>query len=297
MRVAVVATAGPVDQIRLERGCGVLRALGLDPLLGPSVLGGTHDYLAAPDERRAADFTQAWCDPQTEAVICARGGYGSARILPLLDWAGLAVATAAEAAAGRAPKPFVGASDVTALHHALATHLGVRTLYGPMPGGPILGLPEPDPESVGALAAALLHPEWPVELGGGTGLVPGRAEGVTVGGTLALICSLAGTPEFRSAAGGIAVLEDVGEAPYAIDRMLTQLISSGWLTGIRGIACGSWEKCGTPEHVTEVLLDRLGGLGVPVVIGLPFGHGPVQLTVPLGAPAVLDATAGVLRVG
>ncbi len=119
----------------------------------------------------------------------------------------------------------------------------------------------------------------------------------TVGGTLSLLCSLAGTPDAGSARGAIAVLEDVGEAPYRIDRMLTQLLATGWLSGAVGVACGSWTDCGSREQVRAVLLDRLSGLGVPIVADLPFGHGPVQATVPLGVPAVLDPAAGTLRIG
>lgn len=289
-RVAIVAPAGPIGAERLARGCDLLRSLGLEPVVARHVLGPATGYLAAGDRQRAADLEEAWLDPGIHAVLCARGGYGSARLLELVDWAKLA-----EATAGRPAKPFVGSSDITVLHQAFALRLGVRTCFGPVVAGTILGEPDPCPRTVDSLAAALFRPDDPVELTGGTCLVPGTAGGVLSGGTLAMICSMAGSPEFRSAAGAVVVLEDVRESPYKIDRMLTQLIRSGWFDGVRAVACGSWTACGGVEQVNDVLLDRLAGLEVPVVTGLDFGHGPTQLTVPLGRYAELDATAGVLR--
>ncbi|MGW1915406.1 S66 peptidase family protein [Streptomyces sp. NPDC002076] len=290
MTVGVVAPAGPVNEERLKHGCAVLRSMGLDVRLGQYVLGrGEHGHLAARDRDRAADLRDAWCDPNIDAVFCALGGYGSSRILGLMDWAELRRAT------GPGPaKPLIGSSDITALHQAFATHLGVQTFYGPTVAGPVLGTAEPDEESLRGLRSALFGPLDEVSLSGGHGLVPGVAEGVTVGGNLAMLCSTAGTREFRPAADGIAVLEDVGEAPYRIDRMLTQLLAVGWFDGVRGVACGSWERCGNPERVLSVVAERLRPLGVPIVVDLPFGHGPVQLTVPLGAHAVLDAGSGTL---
>ncbi|MBS2534474.1 LD-carboxypeptidase [Catenulispora sp. NF23] len=292
-RVAVIAPAGPVRPERLEHGCALLRGLDLEPVLGRHLLGPVSGYLAAEDRQRAADLEEAWTDPDIHAVLCAHGGYGSVRMLDLLDWDRMA-----RAAGGRPTraKPFVGSSDVTALHRAFALRLGVRTHYGPVVAGPILGAPDPCPVTVRSFAGALFSPEEPVELSGGRCVVPGRGEGTTLGGTLSLICSLAGARESGSAAGAVVLLEDVKEGPYRIDRMLTQLVRSGWFAGARAIACGSWEACGPAEEIDAILADRLGGLGVPVVTGLPFGHGPTQSTVPLGAHAVLDAVSGVLRV-
>jgi muramoyltetrapeptide carboxypeptidase len=296
MHLAVVAPSGWLDAERLERGCTLLRRLGFTVSIGAHVLD-RHDngYLAGADVDRAADLQAAWCDPGVDAVLCARGGYGAVRLLDLLDW------RAMRAAVGDGPaKPFVGSSDVTALHQAFAHHLGVSTLYGPTVAGPILGLPNPDPATVNGLLAALLKPGLTVT--GGRPLVPAlphpdQVKGVTVGGTLAMVCALLGTPEAGHADGAIVLLEDVGEAPYRIDRMLTQLLRSGWLDGVAGIACGSWHGCGDPTRIEAVLRERLGVLAVPVLVDLPFGHGKVQATVPLGASAVLDSDAGSLTFG
>lgn len=290
-RVAVIAPAGPVRPERLEHGCALLRELGLEPVLGRHLLGPVRGYLAADDAQRAADLEEAWTDPDIRAVLCAHGGYGSVRLLDLLDWERLG-----EAATSQEAKPLIGSSDITALHQAFARRLGVRTFYGPVVAGPILGEPDPCPLTVRSYAEALFSPGAPIELSAGTCIVPGTAKGVTTGGTLTLICSLAGGPESRPATGAVVVLEDVKESPYRLDRMLTQLVRAGWFAGARAVACGSWEACGPAEQIEAILFDRLGGLGIPVVTGLPFGHGPTQQTVPLGARAELDATAGVLRV-
>jgi len=289
--VRVVAPSGPVDALRLERGCAVLRGLGLEVSGAPHVAGRTAlpylPYLAAPDAARAADLEQAWLDPGVDAVWAAKGGYGAARTIAHLDWAALRAAAVI--------KPLVGSSDSTALLAAFGARLGVATWFGPTVAGPVLGAAEPDATSVAALCRALLAPRAPVTIGGGHALLAGApANGLTRGGTLSMLCSLAGTPDLRSARGAIVVLEDVSEAPYRIDRLLTQLLATGWLDGAAGVACGSWTGCGPPADVEAVLVDRLARLGVPVVAGLPFGHGPVQATVPLGVPAVLDAAAGSL---
>ncbi|MGH3343941.1 MAG: S66 peptidase family protein [Carbonactinosporaceae bacterium] len=284
-RVAVVAPSGPVDAGLLEAGCAALRSWGLEVCVTPHARD-TRGYLAGRDADRAADFVQAWCDPEVAGVLCARGGYGVQRVIDLLDWDALADAT-------RDPdtvKAFAGASDVTALHEALAARLEVATFFGPMVATHCFASHEPSRE---ALRRAL-HGERPTLRG--RALVGGTATGVTVGGTASMLASSAGTWSSRPAGGGIAILEDVAEEPYRLDRILTQLLRSCYFEGVAGIALGSWVGCGSPENVQQVILDRLGGLGVPVLADLGFGHGSSQLTVPLGVAAHLDADAGALSV-
>jgi muramoyltetrapeptide carboxypeptidase len=220
-------------------------------------------------------------------VVCARGGYGAVRLLEHLDWGALAAA---------APKVLVGASDVTVLHEAFGRRLGVVTLFGPMPATEVLAgassAADRDQVSADQLRATLfgaqpvLATDHPVEL------VAGRARGTLVGGTLTLLAATLGTPYAGTAAGGIAVLEDVGEAPYRLDRLATQLLQAGWLDGVRGVVLGTLTRCG--EGALDVLHERLGRLGVPVLAGFPVGHGPTQLTLPLGVEATLDTGAGTL---
>ncbi|MFJ6521717.1 LD-carboxypeptidase [Streptomyces filamentosus] len=286
-RIAVVAPSGPVPEERLRPGLDLLRGWGLEPVVAPHVLDAhpALGHLAGADAARARDLTEAYADPAVAAVICARGGYGAQRMVDLVDWA-------AVRAAG--PKPFVGYSDVTALHEAFAVRAGFATLHGPMIATAAF-LTEPRTRE--SLRATLFEPETVRAPGAATAraLVPGRASGVTLGGCASLLAADLGTPHARpSARGGLLLLEDVGEEPYRLDRIFTQLLRSGWLDGVAGIVLGSWEECGPYEEVRALLADRFGGLGVPVLEGLGFGHDPAAPTVPLGVPAVLDADAGTL---
>ena len=352
-RVVVVAPSGGGDPELLAEGCRVLAGWGLDVQIGPHALASHLDlgYLAGSDADRALDLQQAWLDPQIDAVLCARGGYGAQRVADRLDWAAMAAAP---------PKIFAGFSDITALHEAFALRLGVATLHAPN----IWGRGFTDfPAAQQGLRQALFDPDCPDarvlacdsgagdsaaggsaaggsaagDAGAGPGIVTGRASGVTAGGNLSLIAAGLGTPDGRQAprfrgragpspaaagatgppaapgdlaalsavngqssagpggfAGCILLLEDVREECYRLDRMLTQLLRSGALDGVAGVALGTWTGCGPPDAVRRVMQDRLGGLGVPVAWGLGFGHASPQPTIPLGVPAELDAGAGTL---
>lgn len=284
-KVAVVAPSGRLPADRLEAGLDILRGWDLDPVVAPHVLDQHREleYLAGTDASRARDLQDAWCDPTVSAVLCARGGYGVQRMVDLLDW---------DAMRAAAPKVFVGYSDITALHEAFAVRAGVSTLHGPMVAALTFLKDAATQES---LRATLFEPETVGTLGLDTAgaLVPGRAHGTTLGGCVSLLAADLGTPHARpSAAGGLLLIEDIEEEPYRLDRILTQLLRSGWLDGVAGVALGSWAGCGPYEAVRTLMLDRLGALGVPVVEELGFGHGPTNLTVPLGVPAVLDASTG-----
>lgn len=281
-RVAVVAPSGPVPEERLEAGLDILRGWDLDPVVGPHVLD-VHPqfgYLAGSDEARARDLEEAWCDPSVDALICARGGYGVQRMVELVDWAAMRAA---------GPKVFVGYSDITALHEAFAVRLGLSTLHGPMVA--TLSFLK-DARTQESLRATLFDPDSVMTVGLETAgvMVPGRARGITLGGCVSLLAADLGTPYGRAGAGGgLLLIEDIGEEAYRLDRILTQLLRSGWLDGVAGVALGSWEDCGPYEQEVRTLLyDRLGPLGVPVVDELGFGHCATALTMPLGVPAVLD---------
>jgi muramoyltetrapeptide carboxypeptidase len=284
-RVAVVSPSGPVPMDRLDTGSDILREWGLDVVFGKHVLD-VHDrlgYLAGADADRAADLQQAWLDPSIAAVLCARGGYGAQRMVDLLDWDAMRTVQ---------PKVFAGFSDITALHEAFATQLGVATLHAPMVGARPFGTDEPSTEH---LRRILFEPGTTLTLHSSTAemLAPGVARGMTCGGNVSLLPADLGTPTGRdSAAGAILLLEDVEEDLYRLDRIFTQLQRSGWLEGVAGVAFGSFHDC--EDGVRDLVLDRFGELGVPMVWELGFGHGPTSLTVPLGLPAVLDADAATL---
>jgi muramoyltetrapeptide carboxypeptidase len=274
----------PAD--RLEAELEVLRSWGLEVRELPGVrrrLEGL-GYLSATDVSRAADLMAAWGDPDVAAVVAARGGYGVQRIVDLLDW---------EALAAAGPKVLLGFSDLTALHQAFGRRLGVSTLHGPN----VSGLGSGDEESREHLRRTLFSPADALVLipEPGRTLVGGRAEGVLVGGNIAVLAADVGTPTSLPAAGCVAVLEDVGEEPYRLDRLLTQLLRSGWFDEVRGVVLGGFTGCGDDDVVRRLLEDRLGGLGVPVLLGAPLGHAEPNLAVPFGVPALLDADAGTLE--
>ncbi len=286
-RVAVVAPSGPVPKDRLDAGCAILRSWGLDVIVMPHVLSvhPSFEYLAGTDEERAADLQEAWCDPSVAGVICARGGYGVQRLSSLLDWAAMAAVQ---------PKVFVGYSDITALHSAFARLLGVATLHGPMTGAEAFVTSPSTADGLrsmlfdGAAGTVLTSPS-------ARALVPGVASGVTVGGCLALLAGEIGTPTaLPSAAGALVLLEDVGEKAYRLDGFLTHLLRTGWLDGVAGFALGSWHDC---DPVEELVLDRLGGLGVPIVDGARLRPRPVEHHSPAGRAGDAGRVGGHADVG
>lgn len=288
-RVHIVAPAGPVPAQLLDAGIAELTAWGLRVSVAEHVRS-THPtlpYLAGADVDRAADLCQAWCDPDIDAVLCARGGYGCLRMLDLLDWTAMA---------GARPKLFAGSSDITALHHAFGTRLGLPTLLSPMPATRTF---VEDSIARERFRAQLFAPESaPVITSDEAGpVVSGVASGPTFGGNASLLCSLLGAADaVPPPTGSILLLEDVTEEPYRLDRIISQLRRGGWLDSVAGVGLGSWTDCGDPAQVRATLTDLLGDLDVPVAWGLGFGHCPAQATVPLGVPAILDADAGTLTV-
>ncbi len=285
-RVALVAPAGPVAPKFLAKGIKQLESWGLQVEVGKHVLDRhpTLPYLAGLDSDRAADLQAAWCDPHVDAVWCVRGGYGCLRMVDLLDWDAMAQAS---------PKVFLGSSDVTVLHTAMAKYLDVVTLFAPMVA--TSGFVE-DAEAREHARRVLFTPEDAQVLTGPASatMVHGTARGVVVGGNSSLLSAQLGAPGANAPDGVILLLEDVTEDPYRLDGIFTALLRAGWFTGVNGIALGSWTECGPPHEVEAVLTDLIGSLGIPTIWELGFGHCAGQLTVPLGAEAELDADNGTL---
>jgi len=295
--IGIVAPSGPVPADQLEAGLKRLHAWGYRTALGGAVLD-RRGYLAGTDDERAADFNRLWADPAVEAVICARGGYGAMRVLERIDWDLIR----------RHPKFFCGFSDITALHLAMAREAGLVTFHGPM----VAAFGAAEEYNAAGLRRALQEPgplgeiPWPDPGEEGTPrpltVRPGVAEGRLAGGNLSLIVSLLGTrwePDFT---GCIVLLEDLDEAPYRVDRMLTQLLLAGKLQRAAGILFGDSPTCwhGPPGRpsltLPEVLDDLMAPLGVPVLYGFPCGHGPHRATLPLGVQVRLDADHATLAV-
>jgi muramoyltetrapeptide carboxypeptidase len=285
-RVAVLSVSSPADPATLPLGLDALRFAGLEPVVYPSAqdTGSTRSYLAGDDSLRAGDLRQALTDPGIAGIIFATGGSGSQRTLEALDWDGME---------SLPPKVLAGYSDVTAILEAVAARLGWASLHSPMvsSAGPAAHY------SFSSMLRTLMHPERATLLSyqDAVTVAGGTARGVTLGGNLSLLVSSLGTDTSRPARGGILLVEDESEEDYRIDRMLTQLRRSGYLDGVAGIICGTWHGCGDPGVIEPILTERLGDLGVPMIVWADIGHGGRFQTFPVGIAAELDASARTLR--
>ncbi|MFZ5816048.1 MAG: S66 peptidase family protein [Bacillota bacterium] len=295
--IGIVAPSSPVDPAALAEGIARLQAFGYRVLVGEHVLD-QKGHLAGEDAARAADFNRIWANPEVEAVLCARGGYGAMRMLEQIDWE----------LVRRHPKFFCGFSDVTALHLAMAKEADLVTFHGPM----VAAFGEALVYNAEGLLRAMQEREplgeiaWPAPIDGQpprpVTLRPGVAEGRLMGGNLSLLVSLIGTRWEPDLDGSILLLEEVDEPPYRVDRMLTQLRLAGKLQGVRGVLFGDSPSCltrsdGRPSHhLHEVLGELLGDLSVPLLYGFPCGHTAYRATLPLGVRVRLDAAAGSLTI-
>lgn len=289
--IGLVAPSGRVsDSERVDRAAQALEGLGFAVRVYPSCRAG-YGYLAGSDEERAADLNAAFVDDAIDGIVCIKGGYGAPRILDRIDYASIA----------RHPKLFVGYSDITAIHTALLNRCGLATIHGPMPSSDML--PEFD-EFSKARWLELLAGEGavgrlprPTGVSAPKALIPGRARGILVGGNLSLVAATMGTPYQIQTGGRVLFLEDIDEAPYRIDRMLTTLRLAGVFDECAGVVLGNWNKCeADPDRpsldLEEVFRDTLCGAGKPVLAGLAAGHCSPSLSLPLGTMVELDAESG-----
>ena len=264
-----------------------LHKLGYRTKLAPSATA-SWGYFAGTDSQRASDINAMFADDEVQAILCLRGGYGAQRVLDRLDYAMIA---------GH-PKLFIGYSDITALHTALGQRSGIVTIHGPM----LTSFRQAAADyTAGQFTQGLTNRQAPGELRTVSGkalqtVVPGRAEGILIGGNLSLLAAMTGTAFAPDGRGAILFIEEVGEDTYRIDRMLQQLWQSGLLQQVNGIVYGEFCKCGEDADPGDFTLDEVlayyGRLaGVPVIKGLPAGHAPENMFLPLGVHAVLQADA------
>jgi muramoyltetrapeptide carboxypeptidase len=269
--IFAVAPAGPVNEEKYRSGAAEIERRGFAVKSRPDLFS-RENFLAGDDRRRAGELMEAFLDPGSDAVWCARGGYGSMRILELLDFGAIA----------RSRKPLIGFSDITALELALLKHCGLVTFHGPLIST-LAGEIEISRRHLfelltgRATGAAVYAPE-------GVAVRAGTCRGTLMGGNLTLVCSLLGTGHLPSAEGAILFLEEVNEEPYRIDRMLTQLRLAGVLEGAAGVVLGRMSGEGD-----EAPLAALDGLACPVLRGFPTGHGALNMTLPQGIKAELDS--------
>jgi muramoyltetrapeptide carboxypeptidase len=284
-RVTVVAPAGPLDRETFDAGLKIL-AQRYDVAWDPSLLGRVR-YLAGDDARRGDELARALADPGARAVIAARGGYGSMRLLARL-WPRV---DGRPADAGPA-KPLVGFSDITALHAALQA-AGRVSVHGPV----VTQLAHSPEAVVERLFGLLEDGTAPPEPVAGTPVVGGIVEGPVLGGNLSLVTRLLGTPWLPDLTGAVLLLEDVGEKPYRIDRMWTHLRLAGVFETVAGLALGDFTDCDDPDGdftLRDVLWSLAAEAGLPCVAGLPIGHGAVNVPVALGTRVRLDGGSGTL---
>jgi muramoyltetrapeptide carboxypeptidase len=286
--VALISPSSGLSMDQINKAIDNTNSLGLKPKLG-KYADKTNGFLAGTDEQRVEDIHWAFTDPSVDAVWCLRGGYGLSRILPQIDFAKIK----------QNPKPFIGYSDITALHVAIHQRTGLVTFHGPVATSTLSPYAKehvvstlfngtaPDKIAIAPDNAANTNPLFKTQV-----ITPGKARGQLVGGNLSLLTAIAGTPyALKDVRGKILFTEDVGEKPYRIDRMFVQLKQSVDLRSCGGIALGIFADCDAPEGsptVIDVVKDQFSDLGIPVIYGLSFGHIRDQFTLPLGVEAELD---------
>lgn len=294
--VGIVAPASPPPDPRaVDRAVSQVERLGFKPKLGRHARDRA-GYLAGSDRHRASDLMRMFVDPRVRGIICLRGGYGTARLLDRLD----------HGLIREHPKVLAGYSDITSLHCALATRAGLVSFHSPMLNEGLGGEAFPSfstksflrtvscAEPAGSICAGYRRKTIKCLRGG-------VVEGRLLGGNLSILVTTIGTsflPAFRNR---ILFFEDIGEEPYRLDRLLTHLLNAGLLQQVAGVAVGCNRDCEDRtrkrageyrQSSADVLEERLRSLGVPVVTGLPFGHQPLNATLPVGVRARLDANRG-----
>ncbi|MEO8601584.1 MAG: LD-carboxypeptidase [bacterium] len=272
--IGVVAPGAAVDAAAVASGVAVLERAGFRVRVGAAV--GRHvGYLAGSDAERLADLTAMFTDPAVRAIIAARGGYGTGRLLPQFD-----------AAVARAhPKIVVGYSDLTFLLTTLVQDADLVVFHGPMAADF-----ERNPAGTAALLSLLRGDRTAWNIAAREIVQPGTGEGLIVGGCLSILVAALGTPYAVETAGRLLFLEDVNEKPYRVDRMLTQLRQAGKLDGVVGVLFGDMTGCGHAGDavtVRDVIHEAFASARYPVVFGLPTGHGGGVVTLPLGVLARL----------
>jgi muramoyltetrapeptide carboxypeptidase len=273
--IGIVAPAGPFDRDTFSRGIRAVADMGFKIFVPPEIFE-KNRYLAGSDNHRVKYVNQLFADKSIDAIICARGGYGSMRILPLLDYDTLK----------NNPKVFVGFSDITILLSVLSTRCNLVTFHGPV----ITSLADASEETKLSLYRNLTSgSNLEINLPDGRTIKSGVAAGEVCGGNLTMLCHLVGTPFAPDFKNKILFLEDRGEAPYRIDRMLVHMELAGCFNGISGIILGAFEECGSIEDSIKIIEELFESYPVPILAGLEAGHGSHNLTLPLGIEATLDA--------
>lgn len=291
-KLAIVAPGSYISEEELKDSIKNLNELGFETTYSEKVLLRS-GYFAGTDKERAEDLMEKFSDKNVKGIFCARGGYGCSRILPMLDYDVIR----------SNPKVLIGYSDITALLYGIYKKSGLIAFHGPV------GTSTFNDYSVNNFNKVLLNPERTSlfqnsnsgddeNIYGVTSIVKGKGKGRLVGGNLSIMVSLIGTEFDLNYSNKLIFIEEIGEEPYRIDRMLTQMIQSGKFENASGIMMGIFRKCEVKKEsdltaksftLMEVLQDRLSNLKIPVLYGMSFGHVKDKFTIPFGALAELDA--------
>lgn len=285
--IGLTAPASPAKAEKVPMAIQVIRELGFQVKVGKSCYEEYGGYLAGTPENRAEELNEMFADPEIDAILCIRGGYGTPQILPYLDYETIV----------QHPKLFIGYSDITALHTVFLQKCGLATVHGPMATSDLLDSDDftrtsllrvlMDSTPIGAIQS----PDEEEILS----LVDGVAEGEIVGGNLCLVTALMGTPYELDTKGKLLFLEDVGEEPFKIDRMLTQLALAGKLEDAAGIIFGTFTESQSPNYshgftTADVFKNIVAPFGKPTIYNFQAGHCQTKVTLPFGVKAKLDAT-------
>lgn len=299
--IGLITPASAVSRLAFEKAVENLEALNFKVVYSEN-MSVRKGFLAGTDQQRLQDLHRMFENPEVNGIVCARGGYGSGRLLPQINY-DLIKAN---------PKVLMGYSDITALLYGIHKMTGLVCFHGPVGASEYSDFTKKAMEQVLIKGRAGIRlsppPSWdkqPNKAFKLISLVSGQAQGQLVGGNLSLICSLMGTPYDLDFTNKIVFIEEIGESPYRVDRMLTQLLNSGKLDKAAGLALGVFKGCETrpddPDFamstgLEEVLKDRLGKLSMPVLYGLPIGHIDDNATLPFGVNAELNVERASLRI-
>lgn len=284
-KIALISPASPtltpLDKTAIKE---FLACLGFEPVYGQHAFDNDR-FLAGTDCDRARDIMDAFCNPEIAAVMSIRGGYGTPRLLDKIDYDIIS----------KNPKPFFGFSDVTALQLALLKKAGLITYSGLQASF----LQKQLPGAMYETFRACLNHE-PITFENLTTVTSGKANGTLIGGSLTMLTNLIGTPYMPNLNDAILVIEEINEQPYHVDRMLEHLNQSGALSHLKGVLIGGFYKCISKDKsdgtIDEVITERFGLMGIPVIKDFPYGHGEGEIIFPIGAKATLDADNGVLEI-
>ena len=287
--IAITAPAGNVPAGRVEQAVSFLQSQGLKVVNDLS-----HErrsgYLAGSDAERSEALLAFWRDPKVDIILAARGGYGTARLLPQLPWTEMS----------NRPKLLMGYSDLTALQNALLSCSAVASVSSPMAATELTGLP--DAITWNSLLPFLKYGFAPqsdqlLTLSSEQIMVPGSGEGILVGGNLSVFTSLFGTPYLKMPERFVLVLEEQGEYPFRLDRYLRMLANGGWLKKASAILLGHFTGCDEPDPdkstftAAELIQEYFGSLSCPVISGIPYGHSAPRLSLPIGGLVRIDTAA------